>query len=1689
MTKHVPLGDIVGSGSSSSSNSGGVEAPNTLRSRAKARIVELLGEGEIVGLVNGPQSIFFDATPLVNADASYNFTGVTYETREGQASQAALAGNPMAETPYQVELRVKYNQTPPIRTVSEPDATAVRVVVRIPALAFQNKQTGNIDPTSVAYVIEVRPYNGVWTVMDAANIVNQKCTSPYQRAHRVQLPQGGYPWDVRVRRFTPDAEVVELQNETWWESMTVIVDGWFSYPRSALVSIQVDAAQFGNTIPTRFYDVKGLILQVPTNYDPEARTYSGIWDGTFKRAWTNNPAWILYDLLTNNRYGIGEFIETDRIDKWSLYQISQWCDQQVPDGFGGWEPRYTFNSVINSRDEAFKVLQTITTAFRGMAYWSLGQVYAVADMPTDPVKLVTPANVIGGHFEYSGTAVKARHSVAMVSWNDPNDYYRPAVEPVKDDDAMLRFGWRQIDVQGVGITSRGAAYRYGKWILDVERHETETITYEASFDQATLRPGDIIAVADPRKAQVRAGGRLAEVNGLQFTLDAPFEPVAGNTYNLMVALPDGSIDSRQIVSFDAVGGYKKIWVASAFDQTPLVSAMFIVSGTDVAPRQYRVLSVQESEKNIFKVVGLFYDPTKYLRIEQGIELEPIHYTRPSNIIKSPTNLRATESLYFSNGVAHSRISLSWTPSDDFLARGYSVTANTPDGFVNYGEVSQTALDINDTRAGDWTFYVCAVGRNGNFSQPAEVSLTALGWEGVQGAYVSHLEIYGRGTETTFGGPDCHIVWRNNFPGTTYDVGSEDFAGQGNYNPFYRDNVVRIFDVETNDLIRVETVQEPSYIYTYAKNAEDNADLNRGPQRAFRFEVTVRDTLGRESAPAKLAVENPAPDIIIPTVKGGLNSIFVDYVFPNDLDFAGAMIWVSEDQNFDPLTTTPAYDGPNNFVNIPTEPFQLLYVRMAGYDGFGRDSLNICPPIEVTSAGVIFDKDPPAVPSGLNLSAVTETLPTGETQYRLVATWDASPSENFSYFIVEIKRADGNYIAFNATEPSYEWPGLIANETYTIRVKSVSRDNYPSNYADEQSITMPMKTTGPGAPSSLSAVASLKSAFLKWVNPADADLASVEIWFNSTDNRGTATLVGSSKTTAFTHSGLTTDVDVYYWIRGVNTSGIAGNFNATAGLKVTPGQVAEGDIAANAITAEKIRAGEIVGDHIAVDTYLPASITVGETGITMEAMTDPAGLVNQNTTQIQPGKIIISGETSLADWRSGTDQTKIAGGSIATNSIAANSLVIGSRGLGIEGIQFSYDKTTNTLYWTAGKITYIGDDGLTTSRDITASNAQWFSGTMFVGWQKGATILTVATQMFTGANYVHLATYRGTNDLIANYGRTIVDGSNILTGSITANQLYTGELIVNTAQIKGGIILNTHLAGNITFDKLSGGTLSTSDLIRIGGDRFTLRALDQVMVIKDAQSTSDGWWGLPGRTRVILGHWGSNPTDYGFWLYDQNGNYVLGSGGFGSNVIPSGAIQSVDLGQIANRGAFAGLNQIDASNISTYIAGAAIGDAYISSLHAQKIVANSITANQLATSMLISVSGQIGDLVVDNLHVKNGALTQAYSAAGGLDLNLGLNVRGTGRVAVFAIFSGSAGNYIPLGYGTGTLYINRDGINIGALGNNYEASGSGGSSGFALLATPFLVVDAPGTGWHTYRVYDDNPVGYGYVTLMVIELSK
>ncbi|QBL40536.1 DUF1983 domain-containing protein [Stenotrophomonas sp. ASS1] len=695
-----------------------VETPDSLHSISYAKILDLISEGEIRGLVAGNQSVYLNQVPIQNSDGTLNFAGVRVETRAGTQDQEYIAGFPSVENevPVGVELR---SNAPVVRTVSGSDLSAVRIRFSVPALQRQNTENGDTEGYAIEYAIDLSVNGGAFSTV-LSNAFRGKTTSEYQRSHRIDLP-AGTQWQVRVRRLTPNANSSTVADIVMVQSLTEIIDAKLRYPNCALAAVQVDASAFQN-VPSRAFQVWGRIIRVPSNYDPRTRSYSGIWDGTFKSAWTNNPAWVFFDIVTNDRFGLGNRIPLDWVDKWRLYEIARYCDQLVSDGMGGQEPRFTCSLYLQTRTDAYKVLQDMASMFRGISFYAAGQVMASADMPKDPGPTYSQANVIDGRFTYEGSARKVRHTVALVSWTDPDDFGRQKVEPVQLLDGIARYGVNQIEVTALGCHSKSQAQRVGNHILYSENLETETVTFAVGLDALNCMPGDVIQVADANRAGRRNSGRVSAATANSLTLDVlPPTMAAGDL--LRATLPTGKTEARTINAINPTT--RVVTVSAPWSAVPVSQSIWATESTDLVLQQFRVLGIAEEEGLTYRITALQHRPDKFAAIDDGTRLEPPPISViPPSVQPPPANVRMSSHVVIDQGIATPVLTIEWDAADKAIA--YDVEWRRDDlNWVRAGRVGTTSCEVRGIYAGKYLARVRAVNALNAVSQPTLSMLTDI----------------------------------------------------------------------------------------------------------------------------------------------------------------------------------------------------------------------------------------------------------------------------------------------------------------------------------------------------------------------------------------------------------------------------------------------------------------------------------------------------------------------------------------------------------------------------------------------------------------------------------------------------------------------------------------------------------------------------------------------------------------------------------------------------------------------------------------------------------------------------------------------------------------------------------------------------------------------------------------------------
>jgi len=731
---------VIGSGGGGKSGSDGggtpTEAKDNLDSKQFATVLDLIGEGELEGLIypdphfvnaiDGAanpwhQSIFFNNTPLQNRDGSYNFKDVIVHARSGQSNQASIPINENISTVVSTGFSEVSNSSPRVVQITDTDVDAVKVTITVPQLQKYTDE-GDIEGTEVQLEIAVQYSGGSYSteVSGTDGQIKGRTGDLYQRDYLIRLNKDeNWPVNIKVTRVTADSTSSKLFNKIQWNAYTLITYDDRKYNNSALVGVRLDAEQFTN-IPTRKYFVKGIKVSVPHNatvrtsgYGVGSLSYSGTFNGTLGSAVsTNDPAWCLFDLLTSERYGLN--LDVSDLDKFSFYAVSQYCSALVLDGKGGEEPRYSLNVNIQSAQEAYTVISQICSVFRGMSFWSAGSVSLTQDSPKDTSYLFTMANVLEPGFTYANSSQKTRATVAVVKYfdNDLRDYQYEEVKA--DPDVINRYGSIVKNIEAFGTTSRGQAHRLGRWLL-YEHSANETCSFVTSIEAGVVcRPGDVIEIADELKAGERRSGRIKSATTTAITVDDSTNLTLGSNPTLAVILPDGSVESKTVSTISS----GVITVSSAFSSAPNANSIWVYQTSDLQTSKWRVASVEEQDETNYAITCLTYNDGKYNHIERGWALDTRDVTNLNQVPDSPVSLNAEEVIYENTGRAKVKIIVTWTNSTDNVLLRW-----------RYGSNNWTSVDVKrakqyeilDTRVGDYQIEVSSVSASGLKSpEPAQL---------------------------------------------------------------------------------------------------------------------------------------------------------------------------------------------------------------------------------------------------------------------------------------------------------------------------------------------------------------------------------------------------------------------------------------------------------------------------------------------------------------------------------------------------------------------------------------------------------------------------------------------------------------------------------------------------------------------------------------------------------------------------------------------------------------------------------------------------------------------------------------------------------------------------------------------------------------------------------------------------------
>ena len=931
-----------GGGGKSGDSRAPVEGPNTLRSRSVIRVQEVISEGEIEGLVDDELGILFDDTPIVSASGQPNFENVSYVFNEGTASQEYMPGFSAVEAETAVGVEVT-NSTPVTRTVA-PNTDAVRTKLTLPAgLYSTDLETGDINGHEVTITWRRRhpSGSGTWEVV-TQDTVKGKATAFYQRDYRIPEPEtaNGEAWDVQMIRNSADETKSTTRSNTFFDAFTEIQEIKLAYPNTCVVGIEVDAESTGGNIPVRAYDVYGIKIKVPTNYDPLTRTYTGAWNGQFKVAWTDNPAWVVYDLLTNTRYGLGEYIDETTIDKFEFYDAAVYNDSLVDDGDGGTEPRYTFNAQLATQQDSWAAIQAVASSMRASVI--AGSIITLfQDRPTPVSRLITNANVLDGTFTYSSTGLATRNTVARVTYNDPDDRFLLKTVTEEDTAAIARYGFNPTDVATLGCTSEGQARRIAKWFLETELNTPELVSFGGSFEIADLLPGEVIKILDRDYAAIDQAGRVAGgTTTTEVVLDREVTLVGGETYSLSILDPStGAIEERTVTN--APGTYTTINVSSAFPKIGSAYAnapWMLESDVGVQARQFRVVSKTEDERGMYTVTCAGHDPTKYARIESGINVPPGVFSNINSQAIDPISDITFQVESYVDPTFGGRVKLraNWA-SPGSLVTKYGVQWRKDSN--NFSEIRWTTepnFEVDPITPGDYEFMVVAYTVRGVKSVPyLETYTFAPGTNNTMNPPLNlrvSPDIQG-GSTTEFAAQDLTILFDVN-PAND-DIGGIDvFGGIAGYKVVWKDSL-------DNELDTVTLQNTPNYdadTFSVTFPFATNVGSAGGPHRTVKADIYTLTTNGAQSTTALSAtLTNPFPEAPGVTILDNPDGAFVSATpLFDDVDVAGMVVCGRDTSgNFTPVEGDILYAGKDLSVQVPyAAPFESRSIRVAVYDTFG-----------------------------------------------------------------------------------------------------------------------------------------------------------------------------------------------------------------------------------------------------------------------------------------------------------------------------------------------------------------------------------------------------------------------------------------------------------------------------------------------------------------------------------------------------------------------------------------------------------------------------------------------------------------------------------------------------------------------------------------------------------------------------------
>lgn len=1290
--------------------------------------------------------------------------------------------------------------------------------------------TRNNDNT-VAYVwngtswVDYMDWNIPVTTAPGVIRIDGKTSSAYVKEIRFPVNRTTDTYDIRVTNLSPETNQYYLADCTW-ESFQELTADTPTYDDLALAHLTMKVSDQFSSVPEILFTPEGRIIQVPSNYNVETNSYAGIWDGTFKLEYCNNPAWVAYDLVNNDRYGLAAYYPIV-LDKWSVYAFSEHCIER---GF-------TYNHWIR---EAMPLMEAINyvCGIAGGRLIERGDGYAtiVFDADDQPaVDIFGPENVVDGVFTYSYTDLASRKNDITVSFKNQDYGWIEDRRRVFDTTDIELRGRNPEEFIAVGCNNEEEAIKRARLRLLIALTERTIVSFRTNRQGRYLAPYEIILIAD-EDSGFGISGRVQEViDSTHITLRDNVYFESGLTYKIKFSYPNnGVMEIVEHTLTTSSGSTTNLVLATPLAVTLPEYCVFTIECVDTVgePKAFLITSIEEVEgdPDNIQITAREVNRNKWAIVDGAVTSENISYT--GQITRSVEPITGLAVLGERAETDTYNITLSWDRSPTPLVTKYNVYRQVNGGQVLlHGETRNNNFLIEDLLQGSYVFSVRAVNLDGLESRPVSIPYDITG-DARQVSAPSNLVVVDGAAPGVF---------RTRSPTFEWDASDDPFLAR------YR---VRVKNISTSEVKRDFYTTLQTWTYDFDANESDFGSASR----EFTVEVSAVDDVGNQSDYLSLSVTNPQPSLGAITTSGINNVLDISYQRPVDKDFAGVKVWVSETSGFTPGPSNLVYDGPDTSIQMMSNGGTTLYVRVAAYDNFDQEGLVPSSQTEVLITAIAVDTSPPTVPGGLSLSTSIITLPTGELDTLFTATWTAVTDESLSHYDVWIRPSAGIWTSLPTTTNRAEWRGLPFAATYEVKVRSVSKLGYPSAFGTPASLAVASKATGPAAPTALATSAAIRNIVVTWTNAADTDIAYTEVWAHTADSRASATKVGAISGTTFVHSALPAGATRYYWVRHVNTSGVVGAWNATGGVVGTLTIISTTDIADTIITTTKLASniaaptlvaslpgsGDYVGQLVVLTTDQKLYRWTGAGWTTTVPAADVTGqLTNSQIADLEAAKLtgtisssqIANSAVTLSKFAAGTTPVEIVATLPASGNFQGRTVVLTS-----DNKVYRYTGSAWTAAVPAGDVSgQLSDSQIA---DLAAgkltgqiSNAQITDGAISVAkFAAGLTPVEIVATLPTSGNFQgRTALLTSDNKLYRYTGSSwtsAVPASDVsglltstqiasitaaqLTGQITATQITDGA--ITTGKVAAGAISTAKLAaGAVTADKVAANTLTANEI--------------------------------------------------------------------------------------------------------------------------------------------------------------------------------------------------------------------------------------------------------------------------------------